>query len=604
MRSTCLVVALLAACGPAGGTAPPEDLAPAADAVADAREAPFRHQIYSHTEAAGLHGLAIPGAQFSGEDEESPRFALEYPPIPVDPRYTHVLNFLHTPFLPPWRHPIPTHGPLILFSEDLDTLVFSPVDHFFVGLVELREGAIHYGIWGEVDEVPEGFVHRFVLVEGRGINATVEEWGRLLREDHGRDRVDRYADRGLSHLSYWTDNGAYYYYRTEEGMNEQETLLAVKDDADSRGIPLGSMQLDSWWYFKAAETPLFGPSGLVLWEPRPEMFPGGLAAFQELLGLPLIAHNRWFHGENDYLDEYDFLFEEDRALPTGPGIFQHFMQDLASWGGITYEQDWLITQYWDFTWLRDGVDHASSWMGWMDAAAAAEGLTMQLCMPGAAHLMDSLDRTAATTTRTSTDYRNSDSKESFWPEFHTVNMIAWALGLLPFKDNFWSSEDHGEAEALVSILSAGMVGLGDPIGAMDRGLVLRTCRQDGLLLKPDRPATPLDTMFLDHERPFLVSTWSERPELGRTVYLAAFHLASAHPERGPMDIAYAAITYDEKPLESIFVFPAEVTDWTVDPARDLGIDGRRYVVYDWVAGTAAELAGPFTLSPMPHLYDY
>ncbi|MBM4372146.1 MAG: hypothetical protein FJ098_10860, partial [Deltaproteobacteria bacterium] len=51
-------------------------------------------------------------------------------------------------------------------------------------------------------------------------------------------------------------------------------------------------------------------------------------------------------------------------------------------------------------------------------------------------------------------------------------------------------------------------------------------------------------------------------------------------------------------------FPAEVTDWTVDPARDLGIDGRRYVVYDWVAGTAAELAGPFTLPPMPHLYDY
>ena len=59
---------------------------------------------------------------------------------------------------------------------------------------------------------------------GQGVNATVERWGDLLRADHSRERADRYADRGLSHLGYWTDNGGFYYYETEEGLNEQDTL--------------------------------------------------------------------------------------------------------------------------------------------------------------------------------------------------------------------------------------------------------------------------------------------------------------------------------------------------------------------------------------------
>jgi hypothetical protein len=598
---------VLCACSTRGGApVEPPDTTPSADVVAgDTVPAPdFSVTIFTHDEAAGRTGIAVPGAAFSGSAVDSPEFAFEYPPIPVDAAYEHVLNFMHTPFLPPWRKAAPTHGPLILFTDDLDTIVFSPMDHFFAGLIERRDGAIHYGLWGEIDQVPGDFVHRFILVQGKGINATVQEWGRLLRADRGKAKVDRYADQGLSYLSYWTDNGAAYYYETGEGMNEAETLLALKADADARGIPLGSLQIDSWWYSKIEEHHLLGSSGLLLWEPKPEMFPEGLTVFQEALGLPLIAHNRWFSDQSPYLDEYAFVVEGDRAFPTGPEIYQHFMASLASWGGMTYEQDWLITQYWDFHWLRSDVGRATRWMGWMDDAAAAEGLTMQLCMPGAAHLMDSVDRASVTTTRTSTDYSPGISKESYWAQFHTVNMIAGALGLLPFKDNFWSSEEHGEAEALVSILSAGMVGAGDAIGDMNRALLLRTCRDDGLLLKPDRPAVPLDAMFLDHSRPYTVTTGSRRDALGETRYLAAFHLAGEHPEHEPMDAVYAMATYDGKDLNDLFVYPDVVTDWAVDLAADLDVAGGRHVLLDWRAGIAAEITDGFDIPELPHLYDF
>jgi hypothetical protein len=86
-------------------------------------------------------------------------------------------------------------------------------------------------------------------------------------------------------------------------------------------------------------------------------------------------------------------------------------------------------------------------------------------------------------------------------------MLAWALGLAPFKDVFWSTEEQPgntynksepncELQALVSVLSCGGVGPGDKIGLANKELLLKTCRADGLLLKPDKPATTIDARFL------------------------------------------------------------------------------------------------------------
>jgi hypothetical protein len=62
---------------------------------------------------------------------------------------------------------------------------------------------------------------------------------------------------------------------------------------------------------------------------------------------------------------------------------------------------------------------------------------------------------------------------------------------MPFKDVFRADPeivgDHGEPEALLSALSTGPVGLGDRVGRFDPQLALRTCRADGILIKPHVP---------------------------------------------------------------------------------------------------------------------
>ena len=43
--------------------------------------------------------------------------------------------------------------------------------------------------------------------------------------------------------SYWTDNGACYYYDTIKFPNYEDALVAVKEQADKDGIPFRYLQV-------------------------------------------------------------------------------------------------------------------------------------------------------------------------------------------------------------------------------------------------------------------------------------------------------------------------------------------------------------------------
>lgn len=93
------------------------------------------------------------------------------------------------------------------------------------------------------------------------------------------------------------------------------------------------------------------------------------------------------------------------------------------------------------------------------------------------------------------------------------SMLSWALGILPYKDSFFSrsdikgptaamsalfgnwSEPYPAVQALASVLSGGPVAPGDKVGGSNRTLIMQTCREDGILLKAGRPATPLDSYW-------------------------------------------------------------------------------------------------------------
>ena len=171
---------------------------------------------------------------------------------------------------------------------------------------------------------------------------------------------------------------------------------------------------------------------------------------------------------------------------------------------MTFEHDWLIESFLGVRGLREAPGRARAWQEGLDRAAGAHGLTLQWCMASPADFFQTVTLRNVTSIRTSGDYRYVIGNGALWSWFLYGNALARALGLWPFKDVFLSRRDgdgprdgdpHAEVEALLAALSAGPVGIGDRVGRTDRELVLRTCRGDGVLVKPDVPIAAIDRCF-------------------------------------------------------------------------------------------------------------
>jgi hypothetical protein len=98
----------------------------------------------------------------------------------------------------------------------------------------------------------------------------------------------------------------------------------------------------------------------------------------------------------------------------------------------------------------------------------------------------------------------------------------------------------------VAALSSGPVGIGDRLGRTDRALVMRTCREDGMLVKPDVPVAALETCYRGHpliEPIPLVGEAHTRHPAGLWHYLVGIHVW-----RGDQPIAYRFDLADLGPL--------------------------------------------------------
>jgi hypothetical protein len=154
--------------------------------------------------------------------------------------------------------------------------------------------------------------------------------------------------------------------------------------------------------------------------------------------------------------------------------------------------------------LRAAPGRARAWQDTLDRHAAHTGVGLLWCMATPADLIHAASLANVVAVRTSDDYRFTDDPATLWLWYLTVNRLAAALGLPAFKDVFFSQlpapgaesidgDVHAELEALLSALAAGPVGIGDRIGHTDRGIVMRTCDDDGRLRHVDRPVGLIDS---------------------------------------------------------------------------------------------------------------
>jgi hypothetical protein len=491
-------------------------------------------------------------------------------------------------------HRPPTGWPLLLTREDGRTLLVAPLNAFHEQTIGLNGGTLRCGWHGDLETVPAGFTTDLAVLATDGPRAALHTWGRMLLDAAGTVRPGRWPDAIGSRPSYWTDNGSAYWYKTEPRHDVAGSIVAAVDDLRANGVPIGAVQLDSWFYPHAELRPfdteewVVPPSALTAWEVRPDVLPDGIAALRDRLHeLPLIAHIRHLSAHAPIASETPTWVDGDYAAPSTTETYERWLDQCVAWGVETFEHDWLVEVFFGVRSMRSRPGRATAWQEGIDIAARDRGITLQWCMGTPADFAQTTTLTQVTSVRTSGDHGYIASAGQLWAWFCTTNSLARSLDLLPFKDVFRADPEvagqNGEPEALLSALSTGPVGLGDRVGRMDPALALRTCRADGLLIKPHTAIAATDESLMcgpAFTSTLLVAECTSEHPAGRWTYAMAMH---ANPSDDPIS---GEIRLESLSRSQIHAGPRP----DLDSSRSVDV-----VAWDWRKGIATRLAPDATI---------
>ncbi len=397
-----------------------------------------------------------------------------------------------------------TATPWIFFDRRLHTAVFAPASEILVsrlygnGRTRLADGfnpdTLGAALAGE---------HATLLVFGRGIGHTIAAWGASFRALHRRRIVPQESTPILRSLGYWTDHGAryYYHYITRDGY--AGTLQRVVAAFRAERMPLGYLELDSWWYEKSHHFyngKVAGPlnphlptdnrwnafGGIWRYQAAPQLFAHGLAAFGRKVALPLVVHARWIAYHSPYRRRYHFT----GIAPSSRAYWRSRARYLAHAGVRTVLQDWLVDIYRHSPRLRTHLTPGRSFTHGMAAALEARRISVIYSMETGRFLMAAGELPDVIAMRGGRDR----FRRKRWRNFIYSSMFIHAVGAWPWSDVFMS-RDRGDL--LLSLLSGGPVGIGDGIGRLDTQNIHWAIRRDGRLVKPAVPLMPTDQTILN-----------------------------------------------------------------------------------------------------------
>lgn len=380
------------------------------------------------------------------------------------------------------------------------------------------------GPHGRLVSIPPGWRHTTIMVAGQGVVPTVvDRWGSLLLSFHNKTRTAPDGGGVINRkLGYMTDTGQFYWYNHGTYTNPLEAMRAVYTELMAARIPVGWFEFDSWWYYKGTNgTAVEEDGGIYEWTPREEVFgPGGMAAARDAVGgLPLVTHAKYYTGipgsVYEQKDGYPFLSEPNASLPLSQEFWDMLLAQAAGWGVHLFEQDWLASVYELMLRPSQDVHTIANFHRSLGKAAERAGVPVQLCMPLVGDVLQSVESSSMRFIRVSDDYC---TKVDQW-RIGRASVIPYAVGLIPFKDGFWSSrhqpgfksmgqcytnsfeENNPALQATVAVLSGGPVAMGDKVGVTNATLMSRTCLGDGTLFRPERPAMPIEATFLAEGAP-------------------------------------------------------------------------------------------------------
>ena len=406
-------------------------------------------------------------------------------------------------------------GPVVLFNlteqGEGDTLILSPLSHFMdtslTQTTRASQSILEYGVAGSMTSVPANYMQAFIVYYSeQGVNKGAREWGQTLQRVYNRTNEYRLNDLSLNYLGYYIDNGGYYCHNTLPGTNYEDTMIEIAEQID---IPYHYMEISAWFYYKGVR------GGVSNWTARPDVFPHDIPYLHRRLGnLPFIIHNRYWAYDAVYQDKYAWILDPEggTSLPASNDSFWlDLLTEARDWGVILYQQDWLSLQSIWFRPILTEINLGERWLTSMGQAADQVGLNIHYIMAYPRHFLKALEIPRVTQARGSDDYAINlmNHTEPQW-NMGITSMIIDALGIAPNKDVLWStsvqpdssygenaSEPLPDRAILMATLSTGPVGVGDRINYTNLERIMRCCRQDGLILKPDRAITTINALVAD-----------------------------------------------------------------------------------------------------------
>jgi hypothetical protein len=514
------------------------------DNLGSYQEIAFSYSISGNARAASIRLYAArPVVMFFAIYNTASANQAPFPTISSYPAMSH-LSF-NGEFAEPDFVNLNNDGPWAFFDPSYNTWILSPASNYMTASNAVASnGNITAGIAAGIGSLPAGFTHTTALVFGQGINNTFGIWGQALTDLARKKRPTNDADPLLKNVSYWTDNGATYYYNPGP-TSYMSTLDSIREEFDSVGVKLGSLQLDSWWYPKGPDNSWSSHNGIWTYTASLALFVPDLATFQAGLKVPLITHARWIDAASPYRGQYTI----SGNVATDPQYWEDIASYLKASGTTVYEQDWLG----DNAQSNFNLTDHYAFLGNMAASMAKRSIDIQYCMALPKHFLQSTNYSNVTSIRTSQDRFGADR----WTSFFYSSRLASAIGVWPYSDVFMSTETNNMIAAL---LSGGPLGVGDAVGSISKTNMLKAVRPDGAIVKPDMAATPIDSVFLSDAQgidvPMIAAAATDFGGGMRANYLFAYTRGANNTvvvDPSAFGISGASVLYDELGANAVFL---------------------------------------------------
>jgi len=491
------------------------------------------------------------------------------------------------------------------------------------------------GVQGEIERLPPRFTSKWLLSgSATGINDAMMAYGAALKDaaPGGGKKLQRELDPLRNLITYWSDNGAFYFdgywpkFLNNATNTAQDVFLALKAYHASLGFTIGAYQLDPYWYGGAcgSEGPP-APSCYVPdawpwstnWSAAPGFFPDGLQSLG--LGLTLYSNlfaqpplnkmtqfnwvsNTGVEGRHRRRRGGGHTHRSPSSTSSDPGwarVAANQSYDFHSYifdAGITLGQNSFEIDFADVMFegsqdFRTDVRAFDAYFEGMNTAAREHAFPVQLCMTLPAHTISSVAWDMVTNARLNSDGYVFVSRYDI---FQTSLLYA-AVGLSPFLDNVWTTgcqpawdnpygnatcEMHSEQLVAIATLSAGPIGFADRVGFTNATLLNMTCRSDGVLLQPDLPMTNLEFHYADALAPAVgagariasAPSWVPMGQAGsqRMLFLSVFStFVSADVAVAPVDL-WPALLPPAEGVQAFYLTALSRRSACVD-----GVDARR-----------------------------